>query len=125
MHTTIVQICLILIYYRKDPITFNICGELTDEQIAAMKEKFILFDDDNDGAIDKTELEAVMKYMGQTPTKIEIQEMINNLDADGTGVLEFSEFLKLAQSIKNKDPLLFEVSNNLTEADQEKVKDTV
>ena len=64
-----------------------------------------------------------MKYMGQTPTKLEIQEMINKLDSDGTGVLEFPEFLKLAQSIKNEDPLLFEVSNNLTEEEQEKVKE--
>ena len=88
-----------------------------------MKEKFILFDKDGNGAINKTELEAVMKYMGQTPTKKEIQQMLTDLDADGTGLLEFPEYLKLVQSIKCADHLSFFVSSEINDEQEQLIKE--
>uniref|UniRef100_A0A8C9PQB0 EF-hand domain-containing protein n=1 Tax=Spermophilus dauricus TaxID=99837 RepID=A0A8C9PQB0_SPEDA len=57
--------------------------QLTEEQIAEFKEAFSLFDKDGDGTITTKELGTVMKSLGQNPTEEELQDMINEVDADG------------------------------------------
>lgn len=47
------------------------------------KEAFNLFDKDGDGTITTTELETVMKSLGQAPSETELKDMINEVDADG------------------------------------------
>lgn len=47
------------------------------------KEAFSLFDKDGDGTITKKELGTVMRSLGQNPTEAELQDMINEVDADG------------------------------------------
>ena len=56
---------------------------LTEEQIAEFKEAFSLFDKDGDGTITTKELGTVMRSLGQNPTEAELQDMINEVDADG------------------------------------------
>ena len=34
-----------------------------------------------------------MRSLGQNPTETEIQDMINESDADGSGTIEFPEFV--------------------------------
>ena len=43
-----------------------------------------------------------MRSLGQNPTKSELQEMINEVDVNGNGTIDFSEFLNL-MSRKMKD----------------------
>ncbi|XP_061496310.1 calmodulin-like protein 3 [Rhineura floridana] len=77
---------------------------LSEEQIAEYKEAFLLFDKDGDGAITTKELGTVMRSLGQNPTEAELQEMIAKLDADGSGTVDFPEFLSLmARKIQNCD----------------------
>uniref|UniRef100_A0A672ZCP0 Calmodulin 2 n=1 Tax=Sphaeramia orbicularis TaxID=375764 RepID=A0A672ZCP0_9TELE len=57
--------------------------QLTEEQIAEFKEAFSLFDKDGDGTITTKELGTVMRSLGQNPTEAELQDMINEVDADG------------------------------------------
>merc|ERR1712233_104878 len=76
--------------------------QLTEEQIAEFKEAFSLFDKDGDGTITTKELGTVMRSLGQTPTEAELQDMINEVDADGSGTIDFAEFLSL-MSKKMKD----------------------
>lgn len=74
--------------------------QLTEEQIAEFKEAFSLFDKDGDGTITTKELGSnnisisidipflfnlgtVMRSLGQNPTEAELQDMINEVDADG------------------------------------------
>ena len=71
--------------------------KLTEQQVDGIKEKFLHFDDDHDGAIDKGELRKVIESLGQTPTDEELQALLDELDSDGTSVLEFPEFLELMQ----------------------------
>ena len=47
------------------------------------KEAFALFDKDGDGTITTKELGTVMRSLGQNPTEAELQDMINEVDADG------------------------------------------
>jgi len=49
------------------------------------KEAFSLFDKDGDGTITTKELGTVMRSLGQNPTEAELQDMINEVDADGLG----------------------------------------
>merc|ERR1711860_357300 len=67
--------------------------QLTEEQIAEFKEAFSLFDKDGDGTITTKELGTVMRSLGQNPTEAELQDMINEVDADGNGTIDFPEFL--------------------------------
>ena len=50
---------------------------------AEFKEAFSLFDKDGDGTITTKELGTVMRSLGQNPTQAELQDMINEVDADG------------------------------------------
>jgi len=51
--------------------------------VAEFKEAFSLFDKDGDGTITTKELGTVMRSLGQNPTEAELQDMINEVDADG------------------------------------------
>ena len=47
------------------------------------REAFSLFDKDGDGTISSKELGTVMRSLGQNPTETELNDMINEVDADG------------------------------------------
>ena len=78
--------------------------EETEEQIAEFKEAFSLFDKDGDGTITTKELGTVMRSLGQNPTEAELADMINEVDADGNGTIDFPEFLTMmARKMKDTD----------------------
>lgn len=77
-------------------------NQLTEEQIAEFKEAFSLFDKDGDGCITTQELGTVMRSLGQNPTEAELQSMVNEIDKDGNGTVDFPEFLGM-MSRKMKD----------------------
>ena len=51
--------------------------------VAEFKEAFSLFDKNGDGNISASELGTVMRSLGQNPTEPELQDMVNEVDADG------------------------------------------
>lgn len=78
------------------------CDQLTEEQIAEFKEAFALFDADGDGTVTTKQLGTVIRSLGQNPTEAELQDMINEIDCDGNGTIDFPDFLSL-MSRKMKD----------------------
>ncbi|KAI3459435.1 hypothetical protein Pfo_016098 [Paulownia fortunei] len=77
---------------------------LNEEQIVEFKEAFSLFDKDGDGCITIEELATVIRSLDQNPTEEELQDMINEVDSDGNGTIEFAEFLNLmAKKMKETD----------------------
>nr|XP_035936726.1 calcium-binding protein 1-like [Halichoerus grypus] len=78
--------------------------QLTQEQIAEFKEAFSLFDKDGDGTVTTKELGTVMRSLGQNPTEAELQDLINEVDADSNGTTDFPEFLTvMARKVKDTD----------------------
>ena len=71
---------------------------LTNEQIEAFQECFNTFDTDGSGSIDVDELGEVFSSFGHDYSPEEIQAMINEVDADQSGEIEFEEFLLLMMS---------------------------
>nr|XP_023968152.1 calmodulin isoform X1 [Chrysemys picta bellii] len=82
----------------------SMAGQLTEEQIAEFKEAFSLFDKDGDGTITTSELGSIMRSLGQNPTEAELQDMIGELDPDGSGTIDFPEFLSMmARKMRDTD----------------------
>ncbi|CAJ1349390.1 unnamed protein product [Effrenium voratum] len=68
---------------------------LTQAQVEEFQEAFGLFDKDGDGRISVDELGVVLKALGRKPTQEELKAMVGEADEDGSGEIEFPEFLKL------------------------------
>ncbi|KAK9461727.1 calmodulin [Lipomyces oligophaga] len=78
--------------------------QLTEEQIKDFKEAFALFDRDGDGQITTKELGTVMRSLGQNPSEAELADMINEVDTDNNGTIDFPEFLTMmARKMKDTD----------------------
>ena len=69
--------------------------KITDEQLESFKETFMMFDKDGDGTVSTKELGAVMRSLGNNPTQEELEELIDDADRDGSGSVDFREFVEL------------------------------
>jgi len=85
--------------------------QFTEKQIARFKKAFSLFGKDQrptcecscggaastrkdgDCTIETKELGTVMRSLRLSPTEAELQDMINEVDADGKGTIDFQQFL--------------------------------
>lgn len=56
---------------------------------------FNLFDTDQSGAIDEKELRDAMKALGFEASKPEVAKMIAEIDKDGSGTIDFDEFVDM------------------------------
>jgi hypothetical protein len=68
---------------------------LSADEIEAFREAFDHFDKDGSGLISETELETVLTEFGQRPTKHEMRGMIEEVDGDHNGEVDFDEFLTM------------------------------
>ena len=71
--------------------------EISGTKKAEYKKAFDIYDKDKDEKINLTELENIMKSIGQNPSESELQDMINEIDIDGEGVITFDGFISLME----------------------------
>ena len=93
-----------------------VIDDLTDEQIIEFREAFQAFDKDGNGSITVRELGTVMRSLGQNLSEAEIKEMIDIVDEDKNGTIDFQEFLHLmARKLKlvRKEEQLLDAINIL------------
>ncbi|KAH0733748.1 hypothetical protein KY285_009455 [Solanum tuberosum] len=48
-------------------------------------------------------IEKIFPFVGQNPTEAKLQDMINEVDADGNGTIDFPEFLNLMARKMNEE----------------------
>jgi centrin-1 len=72
--------------------------ELTEQQKSQIKEAFDLFDSDGSEKIASSELKVALRAIGYEPSAEQLAAMIKQTDRDGSGSIDFSEFLHLMQS---------------------------
>merc|ERR1711918_109343 len=76
-------------------VASRMADQLTEEQRQQFKEAFQLFDADGTGSIDNKELGACLRALGQSPSDKELSTMIDEVDLDKSGTIDFGEFLLL------------------------------
>lgn len=80
-------------------------SKLTPDQIREVKEAFHVFDTNGDGCITATELKKLVTSLGYNITEAELMDMMNQIDADGNGAIDFPEFLALmSKNLDDCDP---------------------
>ncbi|CAE7340046.1 DNAJC21 [Symbiodinium microadriaticum] len=79
----------------------------TSEKIADLKESFDSFDSSGDGRIGADELYGMFKKLGTNLTRSQIREVMREVDADGSGEIEFEELcileIKMARTRPRPD----------------------
>ena len=77
--------------------------DFTDEEILKLRECFCSLDDDGEGTISIEELEMPLIGLGIADTRKEVEDMINEVDEDGSGEIEFDEFLLIIKNSNTKN----------------------
>merc|ERR1712093_800367 len=86
--------------------------EFTDEDKAGFRKNFNLFDKKRTGAIPISDMGTVLRSLGQNPTEAELQALMEEVDKDKSGTIEFDEFVDLmARTNKSRDQMEDEIKN--------------
>ncbi|CAN7985680.1 unnamed protein product [Ixodes hexagonus] len=70
--------------------------DLTKEQVQMLRKAFDMFDRDKKGYVHTNMVSAILRTLGQTFEDKDLKDLISEIDQDGSGELEFDEFVALA-----------------------------
>jgi len=70
-----------------------IAGELSDSQIKNLRETFQSLDENGDGLLTSAEMRDGLEKAGLKDIPADLQDIMKNVDADGSGVIDYTEFL--------------------------------
>lgn len=78
-------------------ITQNVYPEVEEleEKLAAYKDQFITYDLDGSGDLDDNDVRVMMEKLGQPKNQIEIRKMIKEIDLNGSGTINYKEFVHM------------------------------
>jgi len=77
--------------------------EVDPEQMIILKRAFDSFDQEKKGAISTDIVATVLKMMGHPVNRTILKQVIEEVDIDGSGELEFNEFVLLATKFMNEE----------------------
>jgi calmodulin len=77
--------------------------QMSNAEIAETREAFSVFDKDGSGNINTDELGAALRSLGQDPTEEELQEMVAEIDTNGSGTVNFEEFCVMMAGNTDED----------------------
>lgn len=70
-------------------------GKLTEEEMDALKEAFMICDFKSDSVIPTKELGTVLRQLGRFPSEVEVRQMLNELGKDSSSTFNFNDLTKL------------------------------
>jgi len=73
-----------------------IAGQLDDSQLKELRETFTALDANGDGLLTLGELKNGLASAGYRKTNSDLQELMEGMDTDGSGVIDYTEFLAAA-----------------------------
>mmetsp|Transcript_151221 Transcript_151221/g.262050 ORF Transcript_151221/g.262050 Transcript_151221/m.262050 type:complete len:651 (+) Transcript_151221:70-2022(+) len=76
---------------------------LTPERVATFKETFSKFDSDSSGSIESSEIAQVLSSMGHEVTPDLVQMVVDDIDKDHSGEIDFDEFCLLMGKLIGPD----------------------
>jgi len=76
--------------------------DISASKIKEYREAFDMFDRDRDGSISSKELTMVMKNLIRDISDAEVKKMIEEVDIDGNGIIDFDEFVMMMNR-RNKE----------------------
>jgi len=88
-------------------IDFEEIGEATSlevDEIKVLKLCFKLFDVKKQDFLGADDLDDILRAMGFRPSKEELQEILLEIDEDGSGEIEFGEFCQLCAKFLVEEP---------------------
>jgi len=69
------------------------------EQVQEYEEAFLLYDKDGSGYITTKELKSLLRCLGSNPTDFELQRIVNKVEVDGNGKVDFPQFISLMEQM--------------------------
>merc|ERR1711962_1664717 len=89
---------------------------LAIDEIKCLKVCFDLFDTKKQEFLSADDLDEIMRAMGFRPSKEELQELLEEIDEDGSGQIEFAEFCQLCATSLVGDPDIETMKRELKDA---------
>ncbi|EGR31209.1 hypothetical protein IMG5_115710, partial [Ichthyophthirius multifiliis] len=77
--------------------------DFKDDEILLLRNYFRSLDSDGGGSIGVEELEDPLIALGLAQNREEVQKLIDQVDQDGSGDIEFTEFLTIMSSVQKND----------------------
>jgi calcium-dependent protein kinase len=75
-----------------------IAGEVGGKALMDLKNTFLSLDTDNSGVLSMDEIQAGLKEAGFTNIPDELQKVMDSVDADGSGKIDYTEFIAASMS---------------------------
>mmetsp|Transcript_65162 Transcript_65162/g.187561 ORF Transcript_65162/g.187561 Transcript_65162/m.187561 type:complete len:335 (-) Transcript_65162:159-1163(-) len=73
-----------------------IAGQLNEDQIKALRETFMALDGNGDGLLTAAEMKEGLAKAGLKEVPPDLQQILEDVDSDGSGVIDYTEFLAAA-----------------------------
>ncbi|KAH8371893.1 hypothetical protein KR093_009267 [Drosophila rubida] len=80
-------------YFKEAKLSSVINMDLSPRELQEFQHAFDMLDSEHDGSITFKDLATFIRNLGKEATENELLAMINEVDADGNGSVEFAEFV--------------------------------